>query len=144
MSYVGARGLMQLMPDTARALAKAAKVPYVRAKLVTDPAYNLKLGSTYLGSLLNSFDGSYILTAAAYNAGPGRARQWIRQFGDPQDGNVDAIDWVEQIPFNETRAYVQHVMENMMIYRAVLAGTAKIPPTLERELSRRQPQVAQD
>jgi soluble lytic murein transglycosylase len=144
MSYAGARGLMQLMPDTARALARAAKVPYAQSKLVTNPAYNLNLGASYLNALLTSFDGSYILAAAAYNAGPGRVRQWIRQFGDPHDPNVDPIDWVEQIPFNETRGYVQRIMENMMIYRAVLAGSPKIAPNLEAELARRQPQTAQD
>jgi soluble lytic murein transglycosylase len=144
MSYVGARGLMQLMPSTARALARAARIPYVRSRLVTDPAYNLRLGASYLNALLANFDGSYILAAAAYNAGPGRVRQWIRQFGDPHDPNVDPIDWVEQIPFNETRGYVQRVMENVMIYRAVLAGSPKIAPTLEAELAHRQPQTAQD
>ena len=143
VSFAGARGLMQLMPDTASALARSAKMAYARAKLVTDPAYNLKLGASYLSSLVNNFNGSYMLAAAAYNAGPGRARQWVRQFGDPQDPSVDPIDWIEEIPFNETRNYVQHVMENVMIYRAVLAQTPKIAPTLEVELGRRQmPQTA--
>lgn len=138
VSFAGARGLMQLMPDTANGLAKAQKIAYARAKLVTDPAYNLRLGSSYLSSLVNGFDGSYILTAAAYNAGPSRARAWVRQFGSPQDPNVDAIDWVEQIPFNETRDYVQRIMESVMTYRAVLGGTLKVGTGLEAELARKQ------
>jgi len=136
-SSAGAKGLMQLMPATATALAKAARIPYNKNKLTADPAFNIRLGSSYLTSLVNTFDGSYVLAAAAYNAGPGRARQWIRQFGDPQDASVDAIDWVEQIPFSETRSYVQRVMENVMVYRAVLNGTPKIEHNLEKELARR-------
>lgn len=139
VSFAGARGLMQLMPDTANGLAKAQKIAYARAKLVTDPVYNLKLGASYLSSLVSGFDGSYILAAAAYNAGPSRARTWVRQFGSPQDPNVDAVDWVEQIPFNETRDYVQRIMESVMTYRTVLAGTPKMGANLEAELARKQP-----
>jgi soluble lytic murein transglycosylase len=138
LSSAGARGLMQLMPATARGLAKKIKVPYAERKLTTDIAYNMRLGSTFLSDLVASFDGSYILAAAAYNAGPSRARQWIRQFGDPRDPNVDAVDWIEQIPFSETRSYVQHVMENVMVYRAILGGTPNVGKTLEAELARRQ------
>ncbi len=137
-SSVGARGLMQLMPPTAKAVAKAAKTPYAEKRLTSDAAYNVRLGSTYLGSLIDTFNGSYILATAAYNAGPGRSRQWIRQFGDPRDPGVDPIDWIEQIPFNETRNYVQRVMENLMVYRAVLDDSAEIPKTLESELARHQ------
>ncbi len=135
-SGVGARGLMQLMPPTARAVARANKLAYAEKRLTSDASYNVRLGSGYLKSLLEDFDGSYILAAAAYNAGPGRARAWIRQFGDPRDPGVDAVDWVEQIPFNETRSYVQRIMENLMIYRAVLNGTAHVPRNLETELAR--------
>ncbi len=138
LSSAGARGLMQLMPPTARGLAKATKQPYAEKRLTTDGAYNMRLGSVYLNSLLANFDGSYVLAAAAYNAGPGRPRQWIKQFGDPRDPSVDAIDWVEQIPFAETRSYVQRIMENLMIYRAVLDGTTQVPKTLETELARHQ------
>ncbi len=134
-SGAGARGLMQLMPPTAKALAKQAKQTYSEKKL-TDPAFNMRLGSVYLDDLVEDFGGSYILAAAAYNAGPARARQWIRQFGDPRDPSVDAVDWIEQIPFAETRSYVQRVMENVMTYRAVLAGTTHVPRTLETELAR--------
>ncbi len=87
---------------------------------------------------MNGFDGSYILAAAAYNAGPSRARAWVRQFGSPQDPQVDAIDWVEMIPFNETRDYVQRVMEGVMTYRSVLGGTLKVGTNLEAELARKQ------
>jgi soluble lytic murein transglycosylase len=142
VSFAGARGLMQLMPDTANGLAKSQKIAYARAKLVTDPVYNLRLGSSYLSSLVNGFDGSYILTAAAYNAGPSRARNWVRQFGNPQDPGVDAVDWVEMIPFNETRDYVQRIMESVMTYRAVLGGTLKISTGLEAELARKQAATA--
>ncbi len=136
-SGAGAKGLMQLMPATATALAKAAKIPYNKNKLTADPAFNIRLGSSYLSSLVDTFDGSYVLAAAAYNAGPGRARQWIRQYGHPHEKGVDAIDWVEQIPFSETRSYVQRVMENVMVYRAVLNGSPKIEHNLEKELARR-------
>jgi soluble lytic murein transglycosylase len=136
-SSAGARGLMQLMPATAKGLAKREKLAYAEKKL-TEPAYNMRLGSAFLTDLVGSFDGSYILAAAAYNAGPSRARQWVKQFGDPRDSSVDPIDWIEQIPFSETRNYVQRVMENVMIYRAVLAGKHDVGRTLETELVRRQ------
>jgi soluble lytic murein transglycosylase len=133
----GARGLMQLMPPTARAVARSLKVRYEQARLTTDPAYNLRLGSSYLQSMVRSSGGSYIVAAASYNAGPGRARQWVRQFGDPREPGVDAVDWVEMIPFSETRNYVQRVMENVMVYRARLSETKQISTTLEAELARR-------
>ena len=135
-SGVGARGLMQLMPPTARAVARANKVAYAEKRLTEDPSYNVRLGASYLSSLVQDFNGSYILAAAGYNAGPGRSRQWIRQFGDPRDPSVDAVDWVEQIPFSETRTYVQRVMENLMIYRALLDGGGMMPRNLEAELAR--------
>lgn len=135
-SSVGARGLMQLMPPTARAVARANKVAYAEKRLTEDASYNVRLGASYLNSLVSDFNGSYILAAAGYNAGPGRSRQWIRQFGDPRDPSVDAVDWVEQIPFSETRSYVQRIMENLMIYRATLDGGAIMPRTLEAELAR--------
>ena len=136
-SSAGAMGLMQLMPATASSLARSAKIPYNKNKLTADPAFNIRLGSSYLSSLVNTFDGSYVLAAAAYNAGPGRARQWQRQFGDLRDKSVDPIDWVEQIPFSETRSYVQRIMENVMVYRAILNGTPKIEHNLEKELAHR-------
>jgi soluble lytic murein transglycosylase len=135
-SVAGAVGLMQLLPATAKSIAKAISAKFVRNRLTADPAYNLRLGAAYLNDLSNSFGGSYLLAAAAYNAGPARARQWMRAFGDPRDGQTDPVDWVEEIPFSETRAYVQRVMENLMIYRARLANTHAVGQTLESELAR--------
>ncbi len=133
-SGAGARGVMQLMPATARAVARAARIRYSRDELTDDPALNIQLGSAYLSALVDAFDGSYILAAAGYNAGPNRARRWIREFGDPRDEDVDAIDWVEKIPFSETRNYVQRVMENLTVYRSIIAGTRVIPQDLESAL----------
>jgi soluble lytic murein transglycosylase len=138
-SVAGALGLMQLMPATAKSLARQGHITYTQSKLTSDPAYNLRLGSAFLGSLVNNYDGSYVLAAVAYNAGPGRVRQWTHQFGDPRDGQTDAVDWIEEIPFAETRAYVQRVMENVMIYRARLGQTRVIGSTLETELVRARP-----
>lgn len=137
MSPVGARGLMQLMPATARAVARSKRLRYDRNRLTSDPTYNIQLGSAYLDSMVRTFDGSYIMAAAAYNAGPSRPRAWARQFGDPRDASVDPIDWIEQIPFSETRSYVQRIMENVMIYRARLNGTNRLGSDLEAELGRR-------
>ncbi len=141
LSSAGALGLMQLMPPTAKAVAKKEGVKYVQGRLTSDPSYNLTLGSAFLRSLVDNFDGSYVMAAAAYNAGPGRVRQWVRQYGDPRDGQTDPVDWVELIPFSETRGYVQRVMENVMIYRAKLAKTRVISGTLETELVRAKPDV---
>lgn len=121
LSPAGARGLMQLMPTTARAVAKQVGLPYSKARL-TDPTYNATLGSAHLGDLVDSFDGSYIMSIAAYNAGSSRVNQWVAQYGDPRSSNVDAIDWMESIPFSETRNYVQRVMENLEVYRTRLSG----------------------
>ncbi|MGE0147830.1 MAG: transglycosylase SLT domain-containing protein [Parvibaculaceae bacterium] len=120
-SRVGAQGLMQLMPGTAKMVAKQFGLPYVRAKLTSDPAYNVKLGAAHLGDLIDEFGGSYILTLAAYNAGPRRSREWVEAHGDPRSGHVDPIDWVEMIPFTETRNYVQKVMQNLHVYRSRMA-----------------------
>jgi soluble lytic murein transglycosylase len=117
VSRAGARGLMQLMPATASQTARAVQVPYSLSRLTSDPKYNLTLGRAYLGGLVDSFSGSYVLSIAAYNAGPARVRQWIRDFGDPRDPNVDVVDWVEAIPYSETRNYVQRVLENLQVYR---------------------------
>jgi soluble lytic murein transglycosylase len=115
-SGVGARGLMQLMPATAQGLAKKFGVEYDSSRLL-DPAYNARLGAAFLGDLMESWKGSHILTFASYNAGPGNAKKWIEAYGDPRSGQVDPVDWVERIPFSETRNYVQRVMENLAVYR---------------------------
>ncbi|PKP77389.1 MAG: lytic murein transglycosylase [Alphaproteobacteria bacterium HGW-Alphaproteobacteria-3] len=122
LSPAGARGLMQLMPRTAKMVAGQVGLPYSAAKL-TDPVYNATLGAAHLGDLVqNEFSGSYIMSIAAYNAGASRVRQWVREYGDPRSTAVDPIDWIESIPFSETRNYVQRVMENMEVYRGRLSG----------------------
>ena len=114
--------MMQMINATAKATARRGGVRYQKSWLINDPEYAAKLGSHHLHELLNQFDGSYILAAAAYNAGPRRVNQWIKAYGDPRTGAIDPIDWVESIPFSETRNYVQRVMENMQVYRARMNG----------------------
>ena len=123
VSRASAQGLMQLMPATAKVVAKRQGLGYSRSRLISDASYNLTLGQTYLAGLLTQFDGSYVLSIAGYNAGPHRVRRWLKEFGDPRTKDVDVIDWVEMIPFDETRNYVQRVMENLHVYRSRLAGT---------------------
>jgi len=120
-SSAGAQGLMQLMPGTAKLVAKQYGLPYVATKLTEDPAYNVRLGSAHLGDLIQEFGGSYVLTLAAYNAGPRRSREWVEEHGDPRSAHVDPVDWVEMIPFTETRNYVQKVMQNLHVYRSRIA-----------------------
>ncbi|MEX2616606.1 MAG: lytic transglycosylase domain-containing protein [Alphaproteobacteria bacterium] len=116
-SSAGARGLMQLMPATARGLARQLNVSHSHQRLTTDPAHNLTLGSTYLAQLIEKFDGSIVLALASYNAGPSRVYRWLSEYGDPRDGSIHAaVDWVESIPYPETRNYVQRVLENLPIY----------------------------
>jgi soluble lytic murein transglycosylase len=117
MSRVGARGLMQLMPATAAGIASKLQLPFSLARLTTDGLYNVTLGRSYVERLLDDFGGSYALAIAAYNAGPGRVRQWLHEFGDPRGADLNTVDWIEMIPFAETRAYVQRVLENLQIYR---------------------------
>jgi soluble lytic murein transglycosylase len=117
ISSAGARGMMQLMPATARNVAKSLRLPYSADRLLTDKHYNIILGRHYLDGLLGDYSGSYVLAIAAYNAGPARVRQWIRDFGDPRAGNSDVVDWIESIPLSETRNYVQRVLENLQAYR---------------------------
>ena len=116
-SRVGALGMMQLMPATAREVAKKLGLGYSKARLTADPAYNIRLGSAYLDRMLKRFDGSYPMAAAAYNAGPGRVDQWIETYGDPRKGEIDLIDWIEMMPIYETRNYVQRVIEATHVYR---------------------------
>lgn len=135
ISRAGARGLMQLMPGTARGLAKKVGLPYSKRRLIGDPDYNLALGQAYLRSMLDRFEGSYVMALAAYNAGPYRVERWRRANGDPGASIEEAIDWVELIPFNETRNYVQRTLEHLQVYRSKLAGTA-YTLNLERDLRR--------
>ena len=120
ISSAGARGLMQLMPETAKETAKKVGVEYSRNRLTSDPAYNALLGSTYLANQLKRFEGSLVLAAAAYNAGGGNAAKWVEAFGDPRAENVDPVIWVELIPFQETRTYVKRVLGNYVVYQARL------------------------
>ena len=121
-SYVGARGMMQLMTYTAKLISKRAKLPYSKKKLKSDPYYNIKLGSFYLAGLLEEYEGSYPFALAAYNAGPKRVKYWKKINGNPQKGNISYVDWVELIKFKETRNYVQRVLENVNVYRYMLSG----------------------
>ena len=115
-----AYGLMQMIDGTARATARKEGLPYKRAWLLDDPQYNLKLGAAHLSHLIERFDGSYVMTLAAYNAGPHRVDEWVETYGDPRDPFTDPIDWIELIPFSETRNYVMRVLENTQVYRARL------------------------
>ncbi len=138
LSWAGARGLMQVMPATAQEVARSLGVPFSRERLSTDPEYNMMIGTTYLDRLLTRFDGSVVLALAAYNAGPGRVQRWLREHGDFRNGEIDTIDWIESIPFQETRNYVQRVVENLVIYRAMRSGEGVRPEQLAR-LSARLP-----
>lgn len=116
VSPAGARGLMQLMPGTAEQVARRLGISYSIGRLTSDPHYNITLGRDYLERMLDRYSGFLPLALAAYNAGPGRADQWIQQYGDPRSPNVDPIDWMELIPFSETRNYVQRVLESYTVY----------------------------
>ncbi len=122
VSWAGARGLMQLMPATANVVAKGLGLPFSRERLLTDPSYNMTIGTAYFSQVLADFNGSYVLALAAYNAGPGRVKRWLKNNGDFRKGEIDAVDWIEMIPISETRDYVQRVLENVQVYRAVLDG----------------------
>ncbi len=133
-SGVGARGMMQLMPATARAVARRMGQPY-QSGLLDDPDYNMRLGSWYLGRLIDGFSGSYVLATAAYNAGPGRPAEWASFCGDPRQSSVDPVDFIECIPFSETRNYVMRVLEAAEVYRARMNGGAA-PILLSADLKR--------
>ena len=135
VSSAGARGLMQLMPATARQVASKLNVSFSPSALTRDPEYNVNLGQSYLASLLGRFSGSYVLAVAGYNAGPARANRWLDEIGDPRVSVEEAVDWIEKIPLSETRNYVQRTMENLQVYRAILGGWV-VPPTLANDLVR--------
>lgn len=132
-SGAGARGLMQLMPGTAEAVAAKLELEFSNAALLEDPAFNAKLGAAYLAGLVEEFGDNYVLVAAAYNAGPSRPRAWIAAQGDPRSAGVDVVDWIEMIPFNETRNYVMRVTESLAVYRARLSGKV-MPMRLAEDL----------
>jgi soluble lytic murein transglycosylase len=133
-SGVGARGMMQLMPATASLVARKLGEAHSIDRL-SDAPYNMRLGSVYLGDMVRSFSGSYIMAAAAYNAGPGRPAQWAGLCGDPRGASTDPLDFIECIPFSETRNYVMRTLETTMVYRARLAGGVA-PLTLSTDLKR--------
>ena len=124
LSGAGARGLLQVMPVTAQHVCRDYKVTCDIPRLLTDKSYNATMASAYIADRMDEFQGSYVLTLAGYNAGPGRTRQWIREFGDPRDGSISPLDWIHRIPFEETREYVQKVLANIQIYRARLGEQA--------------------
>lgn len=132
-SGAGALGILQLLPGTARDMARKIGVTFNQARLTTDAGYNAALGAAYLGEQLERFGGSYILTFVAYNAGPTRARQWSERYGNPSGQSIEAVvDWIERIPFTETRGYVQRVMENYQVYKMRLSGRMDIVGDLTR------------
>jgi soluble lytic murein transglycosylase len=139
VSHAGARGLMQLMPGTARETSGKIALAYRPEALNSDISYNIQLGSTYFQRMLSYYNGSYPLAVAAYNAGPGNVNKWLARNGDPRTGSVDILDWIEQIPIFETRNYVQRVLENAVMYDHLNPDKAryKTPTPLSNYLGRR-------
>ena len=134
VSPAQAYGLMQVTPDAGRYVCKKYGASFDLGRLKTDPVYNAALGAAELGGLIEDYRGSYIMTFAAYNAGRGSVKKWIERYGDPRDPKVDAVDWVELIPFSETRNYVQRIMENLQVYRARFGGGTRLQ--IEADLHR--------
>jgi soluble lytic murein transglycosylase len=134
VSPAQAYGLMQVTPDAGRYVCKKYGAEFDLGRMKTDPVYNAALGAAELGGLIEDYRGSYIMTFAAYNAGRGSVKKWVERYGDPRDSKVDAVDWVELIPFSETRNYVQRVMENLQVYRARFGGGTRLQ--IEADLRR--------
>jgi soluble lytic murein transglycosylase len=122
VSSAGATGIFQVMPVTGREAAKKLGIAFDERAWKNDPAYNVRLGSAYVANLVRNYDGNYVMAIVGYNAGPGRIRDWVQAYGDPRTGQVDIVDWMERIPFSETRNYVQRVLENLQVYRLRLEG----------------------
>ncbi|XDA97821.1 lytic transglycosylase domain-containing protein [Sulfitobacter sp. LCG007] len=135
-SSVGARGLMQIMPETGRLVAAQLGRAYEHStdRMISDPAYNAQLGAAYLATLAGRFDGNVVMMAAGYNAGPGRPARWMQEYGDPRRGEIDMVDWIEHIPFRETQNYVMRVTESLPSYRARL-GKEALPVPFSQELA---------
>ena len=127
ISSAGARGLLQLMPQTAKHMARKLKLRYDRALLLEDPQYNLRLGTAYLAELLDKYEGCYVLALAAYNAGPARVKKWLWRYGDPRTEDVSLVDWIELLPYHETRNYIQRVLETTEVYRDRLGRDGTTP-----------------
>ncbi len=134
VSPAQAYGLMQVTPDAGKYVCKKYGANFDLNRLKTDPVYNATLGAAELGGLIDDYRGSYIMTFAAYNAGRGSVKKWIDRYGDPRDPKVDAVDWVELIPFSETRNYVQRIMENLQVYRTRFGGGTRLQ--IEADLHR--------
>ena len=134
VSPAQAYGLMQVTPDAGRYVCRKYGASFDLGRLKTDPVYNAALGAAELGGLIEDYRGSYIMTFAAYNAGRGSVKKWIERYGDPRDPKVDAVDWVELIPFSETRNYVERIMENLQVYRARFGGGTRLQ--IEADLHR--------
>ncbi len=135
VSGAGAKGLLQVMTVTAKHVCQDYKIKCEIGRLLSDPSYNATISSAYIADRVDEFQGSYVLAIAGYNAGPGRARQWIREFGDPRDPAVDVIDWIERIPIQETREYVGKVLANIQVYRARI-GEEKTAVRIAEDLAR--------
>ena len=134
VSPANAYGLMQVTPDAGRYVTKKYGASFDLGRLKSDSVYNATLGAAELGGLIDDYRGSYIMTFAGYNAGRGSVRKWVERYGDPRDPKVDAVDWVESIPFSETRNYVQRIMENLQVYRARFGGGTRLQ--IEADLHR--------
>ena len=134
LSAAQAMGLMQVTPEAARDTCRRYNCKYDVKRLRNDSPYNLQVGAAELAGVMADYRGNLVLSFAAYNAGRGRVQEWIAKFGDPRDPKVDPIDWVERIPFMETRNYVQRVMENFQVYRTRFGTNA--PLTIESDLRR--------
>jgi peptidoglycan lytic transglycosylase len=139
VSHAGARGMMQLMVGTARDQAGKLNVGFDSYRLITDPSYNVMLGSAYFQHMLDVWNGNVPLAVASYNAGSGNAGKWVREFGDPR-GQVDVVEWIEAIPFDETRSYVQRVIENSVVYDSLRSSqTQQTALHVSRYLGKSQP-----
>ena len=126
ISSAHALGLMQVTPDAGRFIAKKFNVAFDQRRLLDDVSYNAQIGTAELGDVISEYRGSYILAFASYNAGRHRVKEWIDKYGDPRNPKVDPVDWIERIPFSETRNYVQRVVENMQVYRAIIENNPKL------------------
>jgi soluble lytic murein transglycosylase len=134
VSSAHALGLMQVTPEAGRYVAKKFNVTYDQNRLLHDNVYNMQIGAAELGDDISAYRGSYILAFAGYNAGRGRVHEWVERYGDPRDPKVDPVDWVERIPFAETRNYVQRILENVQVYRARFGGGTRL--MIEADLHR--------
>jgi len=141
LSHAGARGLMQLMPGTAREQAGKMGLSYDASALTTDAGYNIRLGDGYFARMMDYYGGARPLAIAAYNAGPGNVNKWLRANGDPRTGAVDWIDWIERIPIYETKNYVQRVLENAVTYEEMYPEKAayKGPNRLSKLMGKNRP-----